>query len=153
MKHRASLLLSLLALVALVRGQEGGQPAGEGAALEAPVFCESSLEVLQTEIVALWDPMDVSVYINCLSFGTERRLETGIVSAFPRAGGAGTRYVVSCQNNALVAIASAQPARPFNITRQPYTACVECVDAAVMADICPERKFDDPPPPSQDINE
>lgn len=140
MKHRGSVLLSLLTLAVLVFGQEGGEPVGETIALEVPVFCESSLEVLRAEIVSLWEPAAVDVFINCLAFGAEGRLETGIVSAMPRDGTPGTRYMLSCQNNAILAVQSTQPARRFNLTQQEFTACVECRDVAVAGDIC-ERKF------------
>ena len=138
MKHRELVLLPLLALAALVCGQEGVVPAGEAVGLEVPMFCESSLDVIRAGIIASWPAADV--YINCLAFGAERSLETAIVSAMPRDGTAGTRYVLTCQSNALLVMQSTQPPRRFNLTQQEFTACVECRDVAVAADIC-ERKF------------
>ena len=136
MKHRGSVLLSLLALAALVCGQEGG-------ALEARVFCASSVDVIRAEIVALWDPAKVEVYVNCLAFDAERKLETGIVSAMPRDGTPGTRYTLNCQSNALLAMQSNQSATRFNITQEASTTCLECRDVEVTADIqvCIGRKF------------
>ena len=141
MKHRGSVLLSLLALAALVFGQEGGAPGGETVALEAPAFCEGSVAVLRDEIMALWNPTEFDVFINCLAFNERRRLETGIVSAMPRDGTPGTRYVLNCRNNALLAMQSNQSAIQFNLTQQDITVCEKCQDAAATANICVNRKF------------
>lgn len=139
MKHRESVLLSLLALAALVCAQEGGVPAGEAVGFDrVPMFCQSSLEVIRAGIVASWPAADV--YINCLAFGAERNLETAIVSALPLDGTPGTRYVLTCQSNALLVMQSTLAPRRFNLTEQEFTACVQCRDVTAAADIC-ERKF------------
>lgn len=138
MKHRG-LVFFLLTLAALVFGQEGGAPGKETVALEAPVFCEGSVAVIRAEILALWDSTELDVFINCLAFNGDRRLENGIVSAMPRDGAPGTRYMLSCRNNALVAMQSNQPAIRFNLTEQAYTACVNCRDLETANDICNEN--------------
>lgn len=139
MNHRVSVVLAVFSLIAVstVRSQEGGALV----VAETPVFCSASLQVLRAEIMALWEPMDVVVYINCLAFGQERTLESGIVSAFPADGTPGTRYTISCQNNAITVRESTQPATRFNLTAQAYTACTECADVAAAADICPAGEF------------
>ena len=143
MKHRG-LVLSLLALAALVFGQEGGAPGGETVALETPAFCEGSLAVLRAEILALWSPTEFDVFINCLAFNEERRLETGIVSAIPRNGAPGARYMLNCRNNALLATQSNHSAIQFNLTQRELAVCVECEDVEVIADICKRGKLKQP---------
>ena len=115
-------------------------PVEETAATNIPSFCQSSLDIIMAEIKQLWDPRMFNITINCLAFGRERMLETGIVSVFNLDGTPSARYVLQCQGNALTATQSPQPVSRRDIMNRNYRACVECQDATNPADICPERK-------------
>ena len=141
MKLCASHLLVILSLSLSrhVLGQEGGTPAaGEETGMAARIpFCASSQEVLRGEILRQWNPGEATVYINCLAFGREGALETGIVSVFPNDGTPGVRFTLTCREDILLIAQSTQPARRFNLTAQTYQACSECIDVSAVADICP----------------
>ena len=116
-------------------------PAGEmEITSDTPSFCASSLDVIMAEIRALWAEDRLNVTINCLAFGRERMLESGIVSTVRPGGRLLTRYTLRCRGNALTATQSAQQPLPTDIVDLPYRACVECEDVAVAADICQRRK-------------
>ena len=117
-------------------------PPGEGASINMMqnTFCSGPLDVIREGILNLWDPAEFTAVINCLAFGREGALETGIVSAFPNDGTPGTRFVVSCREDTLLVTTSAQPARQFNITAREFQACAECVDGPNVLNICPEAR-------------
>ena len=112
----------------------------ETATTNVPSFCASSLDIIMAEINALWDRTQFNITINCLAFGRERMLETGIVSVFNIDGTPSARYVLRCQGNALTATQSPQPVSRRSIMNRDYRACVECEDATNPADICPNRE-------------
>ena len=150
MKLCASAILALLLVGQYAQGQEshgaeggGGEKAGSE---ESIPFCSSSVEVLSEEILRVLEYREYDVYINCLAFGEERQLESGVVSRFPQAGDINrteARFVLACENNALLIKSSEQPAIRLNLTAEPHHTCVHCTDAANEADVCPanERKY------------
>ena len=136
-----------LVLLQSVHGQEAGtpMPPGEGAiGVEMPVaFCSSSLENIQNGLLDIFrdGTPEVNPIINCLAFGMEGALETAIVSAFPIDGTPGTRFIVTCREDTITVVTSAQPARQFNITARDFQACAECDPNGVnILDICPENR-------------
>ena len=136
------LVLLSLSLAQHALGQEGPgteAPAGEGTGMMVRTpFCASSLDMIKAEISRQWNPGEVTVYFNCLAFGRERALESGIVSIFPNDGVTpGTRFTLTCREDILLIAESNQPARRFNLTAQTYQACAECIDASAVNDICP----------------
>jgi hypothetical protein len=143
-KNHSAMKLALFAVLSLfllsAASAQEPPPVEETATTNVPSFCQSSLDIIMTEIMVLWDPRQFNVTINCLAFGRERMLETGIVSVFNLDGTPSARYVLRCQGNALTATQSPQPTSRRNIMSRDYRACVECQDATNSADICPERK-------------
>lgn len=133
-------VLTVLSLFLLSASAQDLLPVEETATTNIPSFCSSSLDIIMAEVNTLWDPTQFNMTINCLAFGRERMLETGIVSVFNLDGTPSARYVLRCQGNALIASQSPQPVSRRNIMNRPYRACVECEDATNPADICPNRK-------------
>lgn len=133
-------LFAVLSLFLLSTSAQEPPPVEETATTNIPSFCASSLDVIMAEIKTLWDPLQFNITINCLAFGRERMLETGIVSVFNTDGTPSARYVLRCRGNALIATQSPQPVSRRDIRNRNYRACVECEDATNPADICPSRK-------------
>ena len=135
------LVFAVVSLFLLSASAQEPPPVEETATTNIPSFCASSLDIIRAEINNLWDPRLFNITINCLAFGRERMLETGIVSVFNVDGTPSARYVLQCQGNALIATQSPQPVSRRDINSRGYRACVECEDATNPADICPNRKY------------
>lgn len=135
-------LAALGALSVRVLAQEGGhgEPEVEATGGETTPFCNSSTEVLIEELLTLFSEYNTT--INCLAFGPERNLESGVMSVFQTNGTPVGRYNLSCQSNALTARElNGQNASRMDIRDKEYHACVECNPTAeVPEDICDRRK-------------
>lgn len=132
MKVVASLLLLLCWSIGLQAAGEGG----EGGSSTPMSPCAVPHERLNSIIRGLF-PENYNISINCLSFERTSTLKRGVVSGLNETGGSGLRMVLSCVEEAIVAQPSALPPSSRSMTT---TACIECTDTAVEADICGTRK-------------
>ncbi len=113
-------------------GEEGGEGGEEGASIVVPP-CAISREKLDRAIYSLF-PEGYNVTINCLSFDENGALYRGIISGVNGTGGPGTlRLVLRCTEGV---IASMQSNQAVSGMEMEGTACLNCSDAVVAADIC-----------------
>lgn len=134
-------LAALGTLSVCVRAQEGGHGEEVVEAVEIAQFCTSSTKVLLEEILELFDSHDYNITINCLAFGQERNLESGVISVFRLDGTTSGRYSLACQRSSLKAQELlGQNASRLDIRDEEHHACLECRPTEAPEEICHDRK-------------
>lgn len=126
MKILTGLLLLLYCSERLHAAGEGGESS------KAMSPCAVSHTKLNSIIRELFSE-DLTIYMNCLSFGKTSALEKGVVSGINETGGPGLRLVLNCVEDVI----AAKPSPLLPVARiMNTTACLECTDTSVESEIC-----------------
>lgn len=137
MKALVLFQLLLLSCVALGAANEeaGGKEAEKTSSTSGP-SCDvshSRLETIFREVIS----EELTLYVNCLSFGETGELRNGVLSGVNETGGAGERLFFRCVEGLIITTSSSHDPSAQNMTSQ---ACSSCTDSNNSSAICYARK-------------
>jgi len=138
-------LLTLLYLIGPAFGAHGEEGGGESSSTVSATTtvpstppCAMSHERLYVVLQELlFDGLQL--HVNCLSFGNDSSLVSGVISGINRTNPmGGERLVLRCVEGVITGRPSMLPVSTMNMTS---TACLECEDTSQEDQICQTRKY------------